>query len=223
MSIIYLGDIHGELRIFNHLRSIVEPNDIIIQVGDFGVSREILKEWAKNYSDYPCPVYFIDGNHENFDIIDSWDKTEVSEVASGLFYVPRGLVKTIQGQRIGFLGGGASIDKHWRIKGTNWFPQEVVSDQDIDTLLANVGEDPIDVLVTHVAPSYINLRHFGKLNLEEWFLPEGWIDHCAGKVEFVGKILNPPLHICGHMHRNIRDGNIKILDINEAWVPGYSS
>ncbi len=223
MSIIYLGDIHGRLDVFHKLRSVVTDQDIIIQVGDFGIDTgDILRGWNRVFGiNFPCPVYFIDGNHENFDTIDAWGKNEVTEVANGLFYIPRGMVMKINGQRMGFLGGGPSIDKYWRVEGQSWWPQELITDEDVDRLLINAGSEPLDVLVTHAAPTEVNLRHFGRLDLREWYLPNGWQDYCSAKVEFVIEFLKPKLHVCGHMHRSIRDGVTKIVDINEAWVPGY--
>ena len=226
MGIIYLGDIHGELRVFEKLRKVVTEEDTIIQVGDFGIDENlrgnILRGWDKKFGDFPCPVYFIDGNHENFDTIDTWDKDDISEVATSLFYIPRGMVTVMpNGQRIGFLGGGPSIDKAWRVEGRSWWPQELITDEDVDRLLRNVGDEPLDVLVTHVSPTDVNLRHFGRLDIREWDLPIGWIDECSAKVEFLIEFLKPKLHVCGHMHRSVRDGVTRILDINEAWVPGY--
>jgi Icc-related predicted phosphoesterase len=222
MGIIYLGDIHGEMGVFDRLRPALAPDDVIIQVGDFGIDPLTAIEWDEAYGGtYPCPVYFIDGNHENFDVIEMWSKDEVTEIAKGLFYIPRGMVLNIKGQRIGFLGGGPSIDKYWRIVGRSWWPQELITPNDVTKLVCNVGNEPLDVLVTHVAPLNLNVKHFGKLCLEEWELPANWVDNCSMVVETLVDSLKPKLHVCGHMHRSVRDGVTKILDINEAWVPGY--
>ena len=129
------------------------------------------------------------------------------------------MVMEIQGKRIGFLGGGPSIDKYWRIKGETWWPQEVITDADVDLLLRNVGDIPLDVLVTHVSPTWMNLKHFGPLDKKEWYLPNDWEDTCSMKVEFLSEFLKPALHVCGHMHRSIPDGHVRILDINEVWSP----
>jgi Icc-related predicted phosphoesterase len=219
MGIVFLGDLHGEFRIFDNILSkILEPTDVVIQVGDFGIYPDT--DWKTATRNMKCPVFFIDGNHENFDIINKFDQNRISEVAPQLYYVPRGTVADIQGRRIGFMGGAPSIDKHWRTARLDWFPEEVITLENVDKLISNVGDVPLDILVTHAAPTYINLAHFGKLDLDEWRLPYGWVDECSNKVEFLNTVLNPTLHVCGHMHRNIRDGNIKIVDIAEMWSPG---
>lgn len=216
--IIFLGDVHGEIASFDYLRDFVNDKDVIIQVGDLGLSASLVRRWKEKNSDYPCNVYFIDGNHEDFKIIRGLSKDEIEEVAPKLFYVPRGSVLTIQGKRIGFLGGGPSVDRAWRIEEISWFRDEFITNVNVDKLIENAGKDKLDVLVSHTPPRHVIAANFPKLDIEEWGLPYGWVDVCALKMETVHKLLEPKLHICGHMHRSIIDGSVRILDINESWM-----
>ena len=223
--IIYMGDTHGQSTAFRKLRAnnLVTPDDIIIHVGDFGIDWRTSDVWeSKNlpFHDYPCPVYFIDGNHEDFRFIREWSKTEITQVASKLFYVPRGYVGEFQDQRIGFLGGAFSIDNYWRQPEMDWFPHdEKVSDDNVKTLLFNVGDTPLDVLVTHSPPASVIRNNFAPLDLDMWKLRPNWVDTCSEKIQHVNETINPTLNVCGHMHRSVTEGNTRILNIDEVWSP----
>ena len=52
-----------------------------------------------NYEPLPSPLYFIKGNNENFDALESRD------LPANLFYVSNGLQTTIEGLRLAGLGG----------------------------------------------------------------------------------------------------------------------
>lgn len=210
--IFFIGDIHGDFSIFDFMKDKVAPNDTIIQVGDFGFYPETLEYWK---NDFPCKVFAIEGNHEDFNLIRSFNST-LTEVRNKLFYVPRGTVLEIEGKLIGFLGGAESVDKFWRKENVSWWPQERVTDADLDNLIANVSGRQLDVLVTHAPPASTISVNFPRLDPMHWNLPLDWIDMSAIVIERANKELNPKLLICGHMHAPVRYSNVKILDINEV-------
>src|SRR5687768_13122978 len=87
-----LGDIHGD---FAAARRIMERHREVpfwLCVGD-------VADAEGRYEDLPSPVYFIKGNNENFDILES------GELPRNLVYIPNGQRTTINGQRIAGLGG----------------------------------------------------------------------------------------------------------------------
>ena len=48
--------------------------------------------------------------------------------------------------------------------------------------------------------------------------PAAWRDPSAINIETLWDAVgNPPL-VCGHMHRSLVDGNVRILDINEVCI-----
>lgn len=219
-NIFFVGDIHGYYESLQRCNNYIEPQDIIIQVGDFGVGKNTAKEWENIYPAVKCPVYFIDGNHENFDIIDTWSKTEVTEVANGLFYVPRGMVLNLLGHRIGFLGGAESVDKaHRNVKEgpwKSWWKQERVEQEDVDRLVANVGSEALDILVTHCPPPITVLENFPMIDTQSWGLPSNWVDISSQRIADAIALTMPKKVFCGHMHKRVVHNKVRILDINEV-------
>ena len=75
------GDIHGSLtEIVDFIHKYdLRKNDNIIVLGDFGVffeNNEIINQMKIDYYEMNCndvDLYWIDGNHENFDLIKSWN------------------------------------------------------------------------------------------------------------------------------------------------------
>lgn len=213
-----VGDVHGAISPFRRLLDVVDQDDLIIQVGDFGFCKELILDWEYIFqAGYPCPVYVIDGNHEDFGFLDAnvTNRSAPHLFCENLYYVPRGYVTEIQRKRIGFLGGGESVDKFWREEHVSWWRQERITDADVDTLVQNAGGQPLDVLITHVPPTNTIAGRFGKINKKYWNLPDEWEDVSAEKVQLALAKTNPRYVYCGHMHKTVHDGAVRVLDVNE--------
>lgn len=211
-----LGDLHGEWQRLHTIRNMVDADDVLIQVGDFGMYPHTLKELAALFPDgFPCKVLVVDGNHEDFNIINAWPKDTLTEFHKNFFYVPRGYVMELDNQLVGFLGGAESVDKAWRTPGIDWFAEERVSQDDVDLLVRNINQRPLDILITHSPPEFVNRANFPLLREEDWGLPLGWIDESAWKISKAYWATRPKTMYCGHMHKAVLHGNVRILDINE--------
>lgn len=163
MEIIIAGDWHG---VTPWVTDAVIPYanshgiETIVQLGDFGYDWPGPKrfqyeiELSKKACLYNVKIVFIDGNHENHDSLDELiennkpNKDGHYEVLSNLFYSPRGNRWNWDGVRFGSLGGAFSVDKEARTHGTSWWPQEDITQRDMDAL----GSEPLDVMFTHEAP-----------------------------------------------------------------------
>lgn len=221
--ILLVGDIHGVYSVFNEFVAKAPAEAVIIQVGDFGFWPQLVQRFVPP----PRNIYFIDGNHDHTQALAGlppFDKPV--EIWPNAIYVPRGTVLELDGKKILFLGGAKSIDRKWRARfnpmGDNpvncWFPEEVISTADV--LRAKLAADragKIDVMVTHTPPQYVIDKYFG-IPGPEWELPVDWRDESAWRVEEVWKHVDCPPLYCGHMHRSIVDGNVRILDINETFM-----
>lgn len=221
--IAFLGDIHGDAAtLLAKARSAHKDGaTALIQVGDFGVYKFCLDAFFELGPLSPIPIYFIDGNHEDYRIVRSWPSTEPKELVPGkLTYVPRGTVLTIGGLRVGFLGGAGSIDYNMRTEGSDWWPnEEQIKDEEVDKLIA---AGPVDVLAVHTPPRGFIDRYFDttperarRSRLAFGAAPD-WVDPSADKVQRAWEALGKPPLYCGHMHAAIRvTEKVRLLDINE--------
>ena len=128
---IITGDTHGTLdleTLRNYCYNFDVRKEYIVILGDVGVcfhggiKDERVREELERIPSKG--VLFIDGNHENFEILNSyeveeWNGGKVHKISDKLIHLMRGQVYEIEGKKIFTFGGGNSIDKQWRIEGTN--------------------------------------------------------------------------------------------------------
>ena len=143
-------------------------NDYVIIAGDFGfiwdVNRSGKAEADKHkwFEEKPWTTLFLDGNHENFDLINALPTAQrfgadVGVAASSVFHLRRGRCYTIGGQTFLTIGGGLSIDKHHRTEGVSWWAEEMLSELDLaiieNTLEVNNYE--FDYVLTHTCSTKV--------------------------------------------------------------------
>jgi hypothetical protein len=128
----------------------------ILQLGDFGIwhdARSYLDTLEKIAKRAELTIYFIGGNHEDYDEIARWkfgpDRDGFVSMLPHVRWIPRGHRWTWTGIRFGALGGAFSVDWHYRTPGIDWWPGvEEVRHEDVERL----GDAWLDELVTHDAP-----------------------------------------------------------------------
>lgn len=162
-QIFITGDTHGDidfmkLRILAQKNKGLTPNDYVVIAGDFGGvwSKGTLNKDLYKYVSLPFTVLFIDGNHENFDLLNSmpieeWNGGKVHRVADSILHLMRGQVYTIYGKTFFTFGGAESIDKECRREGISWWAAEVPNYADYDEAYKNLSavENKVDYIVTH--------------------------------------------------------------------------
>lgn len=165
------GDTHVDIDIkklsvknFPMQKSLTKK-DYLIVCGDFGLiwdgsTQEIWwKKWlaGKNFT-----TLWIDGNHENFDILREFSLQDkfggkVREIAPNIYHLERGQVLTIDGQRFFVMGGARSHDKEYRTEHISWWKDEMPSMEEMErgiNALDNNGWS-VDYVLTHCAPRSI--------------------------------------------------------------------
>ena len=164
------GDTHGKdvKRLSNKnflTNKSLSKSDYVIIAGDFGCvwdgSRQD-KYWLKWLLDRNFTTLFIDGNHENFDMLNSyrifeWNGGKVHFINKSVVHLMRGQVYNIEGVKIFTFGGGESIDKEYRKEGISWWKQEIPSDEEYSegiNSLSKFGWN-VDYIISHVSPSSI--------------------------------------------------------------------
>lgn len=167
--IYYVGDIHARVSEIEAIDKIACENGVttIVQVGDFGAlwfgtdnnRCEIAKYfWSRKEG----PVWLTcGGNHDNWN---AWEQLKLQqgnpdkvELAPGLFWVTRGSVVMIEGEKHLFLGGAESTDKVYRIENRTWWKNETPNAKEFERFSIAMDEEKPDVVVTHDAPVSVSL------------------------------------------------------------------
>lgn len=165
MKILFIGDTHGELFDLQKLLAMAKSNmgiEIAIQVGDFGFFPNIIQNLIHQNVKFPIPLFAIDGNHENHEMLfeASQKEKQLWKEKLNLTYVSRGSVLNFDKTKIGFLGGALHVDR----------PQErtehytnYVSDADLELAIrnfnsnSNSNKENLDLIVTHSCPMNIGV------------------------------------------------------------------
>lgn len=157
------GDTHGmhdfdKLKYFGWREEGFTRDDHVIVAGDFGAVwwRGSLDEDLKPYEQLPFTVLFVDGNHENFDLLDSfpvsmWHGGKVQMIRPNIIHLMRGQVYVLEGKKIFTFGGATSTDRAMRVAGLTWWPREMPSHEELDEAIANLAAhgNSVDYIITH--------------------------------------------------------------------------
>lgn len=136
----------------------LSKKDYIIIAGDFGGvwAEDTLEHDLEPFSSLPATILFIDGNHENFDLINAypveiWHGGKVHRIKSNIIHLMRGQVFEIEGKTIFAFGGATSIDRDYRVEGKSWWPQELPTFEEIDEGVKNLKHhnNEVDYIITH--------------------------------------------------------------------------
>lgn len=143
-------------------------NDLVVVCGDFGgVGTE--ERYLKKFSWWegkPWTTLFVDGNHENYDVIDAMPSEErfggrvgidpkyphVIHLLRGYVYeLPVSPAKTVRAYA---MGGASSPDRVWRTEGFDWWEREMPSDDEIVRGLSSLDAVgwSVDYVFTHELP-----------------------------------------------------------------------
>jgi hypothetical protein len=165
------GDTHGGADIrklgskcFTGSENLTKKDYVII-AGDFGFvwdgGRRDAK-WLAWLNKKPFTTLFIDGNHENFDILNGitateWNGGMARFVEDSVIHLARGQVYTISGLKIFTFGGSESYDRFFRKEGVSWWKSEMPAREEYDTGMENLKANgwKVDYIVTHSCPSYV--------------------------------------------------------------------
>ena len=183
MATFLKGDIHGNLfEIIDFInRFNLGKNDNIIILGDCGIAwRKDKKDLAQNIKLWnecgnEVKLYFIDGNHENFNILNSLPiENNMGKIADNIYHLRRGQVYEFENKKILVCGGADSIDKYRRIENFTWWKEEAISQETIDDIPAG----HYDYVLTHCCPRSVFEKNRIYLSTLQ-FLDENKINHSS--------------------------------------------
>lgn len=195
------GDTHGDYERFNDpfLRKLDEDDTLII-CGDFGFiwdgtrqEENILRKLSqKKYT-----IAFIDGCHENFDLLERefpltrWNGGIVREITPNIVHLQRGEIYTIEDETYFAFGGGHSQDVEYRIETGNWWKQEQPTHNEIRHAIHKLHQhdSKVDYIITHEPPASLKdclgVDVQQRLEIHTFF--EDIIKECEYKKWFFGK------------------------------------
>jgi len=200
-KILLMGNVHCKFSEITKFINDYNPN-IVIQCGDIGIWR------GEKFPNSNIPIYFCEGNHEDYDLLYSFSSIEISK---NIFHLPRTSTLSVGDITFLFMGGADSIDKNFRTPGFNWFPQETISQRDIYELI----DKKIDIVISHSAPMEFNMDVFS--------IPG--TDSSRKALSVILEKYNPDRWFFGHFHKSILGNykNTKWRCLNQVPDPGCVS
>ncbi|MDY0215163.1 MAG: metallophosphoesterase [Bacilli bacterium] len=198
--IVFVGDIHGEFGKLNSFMSEIyskhkEPITFII-CGDVAYFWENEPTPIVKRPPY-SKVIWIPGNHENWEMIDKYELGKLHELQDGVFMASFGAIEEIEGHKILFCGGADSIDKNLRTPFVDWFPQEIITNKDMNFLFDKIPDQKVDILVSHTCPSKV----FSELSKKIDRLEEKSKDPSTYALDIIVDKFRPDLNVFGHFHK----------------------
>ena len=200
MAFFITGDIHGTINIHKLQRFFLgrenefsKEEDYVIICGDVGVcgfsaeeveTRRILRE-------LPVTTLFIDGNHENFEQLNSyaeeeWNGGKVHFIENDIIHLMRGQVYDIDGTVFFTFGGAYSTDRMYRREGVSWFPEEIPTREEYEEGFKNLKkvDFKVDYICSHTAPREVAAAiGYGEMSDEETELRR-YLQRIADYTEF---------------------------------------
>ncbi len=200
MAFVVAGDTHGTLDIgklidhFDRHDREYSKDDYLIILGDVGVcgfSAPDEKVTRRILKDLPVTVLFIDGNHENFEqlnsyAVDIWNGGKVHFIENDIIHLMRGQIFDIEGTKFFTFGGAYSIDRMYRVKDISWFPEEIPAKEEYEEGWHNLEKSDfqVDYILTHTAPREVAAAMgYGEMSDDEAELRQ-FLQHVADNTEF---------------------------------------
>jgi hypothetical protein len=172
-----IGDVHGFYG--EYLRIIKNTGGHTVQVGDMGFDYTPILSSGIDFSRHR----FFKGNHDNFDV----------DAA------PFDLGRYGNTPDFFWVSGAFSIDKHFRILGRDWFPQEELNYRETHDCMEMYAAVKPTVVLSHDCPRFIF----------------GYKSHTSVLLANLFEVHRPALWIFGHHHvslyRNILGTEFKCL------------
>ncbi len=211
MAFIISGDTHGTVdlsKVVNYFENTARSyckDDYLIICGDVGVcgfltsDEMITRETLRNL---PITTLFVDGNHENFENlnsyrVDEWNGGKVHFIENDIIHLMRGQVYNIEGTKFFTFGGAYSIDRSYRIKGATWFPEEIPSREEYEEGWKNLEKADfcVDYIISHTGPrEVVAAMGYGEMSDEEIELHQ-YLQRIADNTDFTAWYF-------GHFHED---------------------
>lgn len=164
------GDTHNDIDFqkiysFNQTHKNLSKCDYLIITGDFGIpwghGNKPTDDYLLRYlnEQFRATILFIDGNHENFDLLYSFPEVQmfgstVRKLNDSVYHLKRGHLYNIENQLFWCFGGAESHDKPHRTSGISWWPEELpnITEEDYGLSVLEMVNYKVDYIITHDKP-----------------------------------------------------------------------
>lgn len=188
----------------------LDKDDFLLIGGDVGIvwgDDAHDKCWLDWFENKPWTTLFVDGNHDNHDLLDAlpveiWHGGKIHRLRDSIIHLMRGQIYDIHGVKIFTMGGATSHDRERRREGIDWWARELPSDAEYAEAWANLERCgfEVEVILTHCGPVEVerSLGYYEHDHLN-WFLQKIY-DRCKFKQWYMGHYhmdvdLNDRVHI----------------------------
>ena len=157
--IYFLSDQHGGER-YGEIREYLDKagdDDLLIILGDIGLKfrdTEENREFDEFILSSKKKIAFVDGNHENFDYINSFPEEDfcggrVHRLTENIVHLECGYIYEIEGKSF-FVFGGCNSSAKWRDLGL-WYPGEAPTEEELQRAYKNLHDRglKVDYILTH--------------------------------------------------------------------------
>lgn len=241
MSVFVTGDTHHDFkrlqdRALAGLTRYPDEGDFLIIAGDFGgiwdgsQDDEETLDWLNSR---PFTVLWVDGNHENYDLIakypvESWHGGMVQFIRPRVIHLMRGCVYQFEGRRFFVMGGASSHDVQdgilepddpdferrfralyrrramFRVNHVSWWQEELPSEEEYERARRSLADCGNDV-------DYI-ITHCAPSSIQELLVGSGSSDELTDFLEEVRISTDFRYWLFGHHHGNCMiDGKYGLL------------
>jgi predicted phosphodiesterase len=176
-------------------------DDYVIICGDFGgiwtFEKENIQEkyWLDYLNEKNFTTLFVDGNHENFDLLnqypqEQWHGGQIHRIRSNIVHLMRGEIFDIDHVRCFCFGGAPSHDAQYRVSNVNWWQEELPTMEQMKHAMHNLDKVgwKVDMVLTHevfesheLATKYTtNMDNYGP----EYFDCKLFLDEIEKKLDY---------------------------------------
>ncbi|MCD7752893.1 MAG: metallophosphoesterase [Lachnospiraceae bacterium] len=241
------GDTHGDWE--ERLSSLAFPegktltkNDYVIVLGDFGIwdnsrQQKHALDWLEKK---PFTTLFLDGNHENYDILDAypvkeWHGGKVHFIRPSVIHLLRGQIFEIDGRSFFTFGGARCHDikdgvleagdprikvwakdtkKRFRVNHVSWWEREMPSLEEMEEGLRNLSAagNQVDYILTHCPYSALLERMDGGCGFYR-------TDFLSDYLEKIEHATSYRYWFFGHMHENVMFQRERAVCLYEQIIP----
>lgn len=160
----------------------LSKQDKVVVLGDFGLvwslpNEKYYKEelfYLKQFTQKPYQLLFVDGNHDNHNLLNSLETkyycggkvgVAYSDKNGEVIHLKRGEVYVFNNKKYLVLGGATTHSYLEETENKNWWSKEDLQFKDVKNCLKNLKKHnfEVDYVLTHTCPSFVGLELYNQL------------------------------------------------------------